>query len=258
MHSEERARPKPLLREHPNPKANVLLIHGFSGTTNELEPLAHYLYERGITVHAPLLAGHGTTPEDMRKTCWQDWWNSTLEGYETLKKRGAEQIVVAGLSMGGVLALKLAQHRPVQALVSLCTPMIIRNKRMWMAHVMRYVIPYIKRKGKKAEHIERHLFVYDRTPLSCVSSLDPLIRRVKRELPYIHTPALVIQAEQDETVDPCSARVIYERLGSKDKTLLVFQHSSHIITLDHEKEDVFEAIYQFILQQCVQRSREHA
>jgi carboxylesterase len=224
----------------------VLLIHGFTGTTAELRPLGTHLYHAGYTVHAPLLKGHGVTPEEMECTTWVDWWVSAREGYEKLKKEGCKRIVVVGLSMGGLLAFKIAQYQPVLGLATLCAPIKVRDKRLGLVRYLQYVMPYKKRAGQKAEHIERELHHLDRTPLSCIVSLNNLMRNTAKVIPHIHQPILIVQAEKDETVDPCSGDLLYEQIGSTQKRQLRFQESSHVITLDKEREQLFEDITDFI------------
>lgn len=240
----QRRSPDPFF--YPGNETGILLIHGFTGTPSELRPMGKNLSERGYTVYAPLLAGHGTSPEEMDKTTWQDWWVSTLQAYEKMKKEGAEKVVAVGLSMGGTLALNLARTKPLTGVVSLCSPIRIQDRKAPLADWVSPIMPYLKRRGTKPAHIEEHLVPYDRTPLRCVSSLRKLIRHVKRHLPEIEVPALIVQAVKDETVVPSSASLIYEKISSQDKTIRWYEKSSHIITLDKEREKLFEEVAKFV------------
>lgn len=224
----------------------ILLIHGFTGSTNEMQPMAEFLHQAGYSVCAPLLAGHGTSPELMNNTGWVDWFASAKEGYIQLRQTGCQHIVVVGLSMGGLLALKMAQHFPVIGIVTLCTPVIVRDKRMPMARYIQKMVPYIKRINKKEKHIENVIYPYDKTPLSCIVSLEKLLKNVSLILGKIRQPILVIQSDQDETVDPSSAQLLFERVGSGHKEMVRFEQSSHIITLDHEQEVLHEKVSAFI------------
>jgi carboxylesterase len=229
-----------------NKEIGILLIHGFTGTTAELRPMGEFLHAEGYTVHAPLLKGHGVTPEEMLCTTWVDWFTSARKGYEKLKDRGCEQIVVIGLSMGGLLTLKMAQLHDVLGMVTLCAPIKVRDRRMGMVRYLQHVMPYISRGGQKEEHIEKELFIYNRTPLSCIASLGKLMQNVSYVIPHLTQPILVVQSEKDETVDPCSGQLIYEQIGSKEKELAIFTDSGHIITLDKEREQLFKRITHFI------------
>jgi carboxylesterase len=227
----------------------VLLIHGFTGSPSELRPMGDFLNEAGYTVYAPLLAGHGTTPEVMNQTTHLDWYASALEAYHRVRKMDIEHMIVIGLSMGGLLTLKLAVEQKADAIVSLCTPIYLTDKRAKFSHVAKYLIPYLPRRGRKQEHIEENIVPLDRTPVGCVSSLLKLLKSVKKDLRLMNSPTLIIQAGMDETVDPRSADYIYEQIGSETKQLISYPSSTHVITLDHDREKVFQEILEFIREQ---------
>src|SRR5690625_2429514 len=90
--------------------------------------LGRYLQKRGYTSHAPIYRGHGVAPEALIETTPDDWWEDTLAAYHHLLALGYEQIVVAGLSLGGVLSLKLANCEKVKAVIPMCTPMFFDNE----------------------------------------------------------------------------------------------------------------------------------
>lgn len=230
----------------------VLLIHGFSGSTYELEELGQILHRLGLTVHAPLLKGHGSSPEEMGLTSWRDWWQSAQEGYRALQEQGCTRIFVIGHSMGGLLALKVAHDEEVAGLITLCAPIKVRDKRMAFVRFLQYVLPYKHRKLQKAEHIERHLYVYEKVPMSCVVSLHSLMKLVQKDLASIQAPILIIQSELDETVDPSSADLLYQGIGSPEKEIAMFKDSTHMITLDVEKEQVTARMVDFILHRIEQ------
>lgn len=239
-------RPAPFTYHGQGKEIGVLLIHGFTGSTAEIHPLGRQLWKQGYTVHAPLLKGHGTSPEELRQTTWVDWLNSALTGYRHLQQQGCQQIVTIGHSMGGLLALKVAQHRPVQGIVSLCAPLKVRDKRIGLARYVQHVLPFRKRRVKKAAHIEQAIFPYEKTPLAAVYSLHKLIQHTYQLLPHLNHPILIVQSEQDETVDPESGRLLYQHIGSKEKELIHFNASSHLIMLDREQEELFKRITCFI------------
>ncbi|SEH68246.1 carboxylesterase [Halobacillus karajensis] len=90
-------------------KVGILISHGFTGTTQSIKPLAEAYARGGYTVYCPRLKGHGTTPEDMETTSYQDWIASVESAYEWLLER-CKKVFVVGLSMGGTLALYMASQ----------------------------------------------------------------------------------------------------------------------------------------------------
>lgn len=231
---------------YPGGKTGILLIHGFSGSASELRPMGEYFRQKGYTVCAPLLKGHGTTPEDLRQSQWHDWWMSAIDGYDRLARAGVEKIYVAGLSMGGMLSLKLAIERPLAGVVTMCAPIWVRDRRAGLARFVHYFYPYLPRTGRKAPEIESQMVAFDRTPLRSVGQLLALIRHMRRLLQKVSIPALVIQSRVDETINPESALYIYENISSVDKKLTWYEHSSHIITLDRERRKLFQEVEEFI------------
>src|SRR4051812_28032023 len=69
----------------PGGPTGVLLLHGFTSSPAEVRPLGDFLAAQGYTVYSPLLAGHGTAPEDLRGTTWRDWVASAEAGEEVLR-----------------------------------------------------------------------------------------------------------------------------------------------------------------------------
>lgn len=230
----------------PGGKTGVLVVHGFTGAPSEMRLAGEYLNNLGYTVLAPRLSGHGTTPQDMAKTSWPHWYSSVEDGYHVLSGI-CSNVAAVGLSMGGLLALKLASEYPISKLAILSTPIYIANKRLPLLPVYRMFTNFVSKKRKRLPGVgERYSISYDQTPLSSLTSLIQLIKHVDTLLPSIIIPALVIQSKIEHTVKPESAQYIYNKLGSKDKRLVWLKKSGHIITLDHEREFVFEEIGRFL------------
>lgn len=226
-------------------KTGILLIHGFTGSPAELQPLGEYLNEHGYTVFAPLLAGHGTSIEDMEKTRWNDWWISVEQGYEKLKIEGCQDIIACGHSMGGILALKLALNYPLKAVISICAPIYLTDKRAYFSNVTKMFLRYHK-KPRKHRYGEELITGYDRFPMVCVPSLIELINQIKPLLGHVEVPALILQAELDTTVEPRSGEYIYKEIGSREKQYITYEKSGHIITIDKDKEQVMKDILLFL------------
>ena len=230
----------------PGGPRGVLLIHGFTGSPAEVRLLGDFLHKDGYTVLAPRLSGHGTTVEEMASTKWPHWYSTVEDAYHILKAM-CTSIVVIGLSMGGLLALKLASEYQVERLVSLSTPIFIVDKRLDMLPVYRMFRDFIPKKRKIYADIESKYSVgYAATPLSSLSSLIKLIEHVNNLLHTIYAPLLIVQGRKDHTVEPRSAQYIYDMVASTEKTLLWLEKSGHLVTIDIEREQVFRKISKFL------------
>ena len=226
-----------------------LLLHGFTSTPQEMRRLGAELHASGLTVLAPLLAGHGTDVRDLRATTYHDWQQSALEGWTTLKQSYGNVFAI-GLSLGGTLALDLAIRVNLSGVVTMAAPMMLDTRLLWMARLGKYLLPY-RRKG--ASHLldaqalaER--VSYDHTPTASQEQALLLFRELWPRLPEITAPVLLMHSRHDQTVEPQNMPRIYERLGSADKRMLWLENSGHIVTEDLDRELVYDAIRTFVKQ----------
>jgi len=220
----------------------VLLIHGFTGTPSEMRFLGEFLADKGYTVKGILLKGHGTIPKDMKKCSYRDWIRGAAEGYKSLKQE-CDEVFVVGLSMGGLLSLYLARNYDIRGTVTLSAPIRIHGRAAAIDFIEKNFQTYILRNPEKKDI---NIISYDKSPMISVHNLFKLIRYVKDNLEFIEKPVLIMQSYRDRTVNPMSANLIYNNIGSKDKSIVYLHKSGHIITCDKEKEQVFEEVYNFI------------
>ena len=223
----------------------VLLIHGFTGSPAEMRFLGERLHKQGFTVLAIRLPGHGTQVQDMEPTNWHHWYGAVVDG-RTLLSALCEEINVVGLSMGGLLALKLAADHPVNSVTALSTPVYLANRKITLLPLYRLFCKYVQKKQRDYD-IEPKLFIgYNSTPLSSLASLLDLIHLVRRDVCQVKCPTLLVQSRREHTVRPESASVLYELLSTSRKELFWLEKSGHIVTLDIERELVFAKISDFL------------
>ena len=89
----------------------VLLCHGFTSTPQSMRDWGEHLAAEGISVRCPRLPGHGTAWRELNRTRWTDWY-ATVEREFGLLRSTCRSVFVFGQSMGGALALRLAQEHP--------------------------------------------------------------------------------------------------------------------------------------------------
>ncbi|MGG3737401.1 alpha/beta hydrolase [Aeribacillus pallidus] len=236
--------PKPFTFES-GPRA-VLLLHGFTGSSADVRMLGRFLEKKGYTCHAPQYKGHGVPPEELVHTGPEDWWQDVMEGYEFLKSKGYEEIAVAGLSLGGVFSLKLGYTVPVKGIIPMCAPMYIKSEEVMYEGVLAYAREYKKFEGKSPEQIEQEMEEFKKTPMKTLKALQQLIADVRQNVDMIYAPTFVVQARHDNMINTDSANIIYNEVESDVKELKWYEESGHVITLDKEKEQLHEDIYQFL------------
>ena len=226
-----------------------LLLHGFTGTPQNVRPLADYLARRGLTVSVPRIAGHGTSVDDLDETGPTEWLASAEEALAGLRER-CRQIVVAGISLGGTYALELARRHPdLLGVVVMAAPVLD----------IEALEPVVKDPGRPkaisapwasvgglTDDIASGGIVYLEMPLAALERGMELIRQVRAGLPEVQCPALLIYGDRDQIVDRANGPYVLDHLGSTDKRLLPLPDSAHEITLDHDRERIMVEVYDFV------------
>ncbi|MFE0503860.1 alpha/beta hydrolase [Peribacillus butanolivorans] len=227
-------------------KRAVLLLHGFTGNSADVRMLGRYLEKQGYTCHAPHYKGHGVPPEELVKTGPADWWKDVMMAYDFLKSKGHEEIAVAGLSLGGVFSLKLGYTVPIKGIVSMCAPMYIKSEEMMYKGVLEYAREFKKYEGKTQEQIEQEMDRFADKPMNTLKALQELITDVREHVDHIYTPTFVVQGRHDDVINPKSADIIYEAIESPVKQIKWYEESGHIITLDKERNQLHEDVFEFL------------
>jgi carboxylesterase len=232
---------------HEGGEVGVLLCHGFTGCPQSLRPWAGYLAERGLTVSLPLLPGHGTRWQDMQVTGWQDWYAEVDRELRLLRERCAH-VFVAGLSMGGALALRLAAKHG-----DAVTGVVVVNPANKVHGLSAYALPVARHVVRTTKGIASDIakegaaeLGYDRVPLHAAHSLRTFFRLVDGELPQVTQPLLLLRSPQDHVVPPADSARILSRVSSVDVTEILLEHSYHVATLDHDADRIFEESLGFI------------
>jgi carboxylesterase len=226
----------------------ALLLHGFPGSTADVWLLGTYLHERGLTVSAPLLPGHGTQPADLNRVHWQDW---TTCAEETLARLAAacDPIFVGGLSMGSLITIYLGAHHPELAGIALYSPAIaVRNRLIHLTPLLKYLVPFWP--GGESDLVDpdaaARLCTYDVTPTRGAHEVYKLMRVARHLLPSVVVPALVVHSTLDRSIAPHSAQLTNDCIGSTDKELITLHNSGHNVLVDAEWEAVAGRTYQFV------------
>lgn len=228
-------------------RIGVLLSHGFTGSPASMVPWGQYLADQGYAVSVPLLPGHGTTWQEMNGTTFDEWYESLEAEFEKLRA-STDVVVVGGLSMGGCLAIRLAAgHAEDIAGLVVVNPIVAStNKQLLALPVLKYLVKSVPAIGDDIKKPGISEYAYSRTPLKALHSMVRGWKQVREDLPKVTAPLLLFRAPGDHVVDPSSARIIRERVSSRDVTETSLENSYHVATLDNDAPQIFEESAAFI------------
>ncbi len=254
-------------------QATVLLIHGLTGTPNEMKGLANFFYRRGYSVLCPRLALHGEPLHILKRAKWQDFYRSVQKALQSIP--ADQKIFTAGLSMGALLALLLAEEFPERiAGVTCLSPTLFYDG--WNTPWCRCLLPlayftpfryfaYFKEEppyGIKNERLRSKIHEYYKKasladvsgaaqhgypyfPATLFCELHLLIREIKKKMSGIRTPAQMIQAVEDDMTSVKNSQFIYDHIASEQKEIVLLHDSYHVITADQERKTVAQKAHEF-------------
>lgn len=252
-----------------NGRVGCLMLHGFMGSPVSSRDMAVFLAENGITVHCPLLPGHGHLPEKLHKHTLREWMTEVDEAFHTLQE-AVDTIFVMGHSMGAVLAANLShKFNNIQGLIMLAPLYDVPDSRIKWAGIGRFFAPWfypLKREGinhdlflGRVTDFDPTVDVHDpslsewlinatRIPLSAVWQMVKTASLGRKLWPQLEVPSLILQGEADPAVKLDNTYQIYELLPNKNKRLETFPETGHELmrTFEPVHTRVWRLVLEFI------------
>ncbi len=233
----------------------VVALHGFSGTTSELSPLLEALTREGYAVRAPLLAGHGTRPEQLQACTFGDWVESARAVVEDARGRHG-RVVLCGFSMGSLVAIELASERP-----GACEGLVLLGNAVRLSSPLHEALGAVDRLGLSlpdayllklwsadiADRAARaRITAYDRHPLRGALEVRRGARRAHERLPHVTCPTLVLHGRRDHVCPVGNVERVRARIGAKQVFTRIFEDSAHLVAADHDRDAVAAEVLSFV------------
>ncbi len=229
------------ITEQSNKESAYLIIHGFAGSTREIEYLENYLCKRGLNTHTFLLAGHGGTKKDLSSTSCINWIDSAVKVVEKLSLT-YKKINIIGFSMGGLICVHLASLPKIGKIVFINTPIYFWNIKV----ILNGIVDDIRKKQTK------NISYYKRSVSgvsikSCIDFLN-ILSKSKKILKNVQNISLILQCKNDESVHFKSAEYLKRGLGGKTE-LCYYNGGCHQVFLKSAelRDSVCEKIYRFLI-----------
>jgi carboxylesterase len=235
----------------------VLIIHGFTASLDCVNGLEPPIKALGLPIRMPVLRGHGAeSPDALRGVTWHDWVEDAQAALEDLLTE-AENAIVFGHSMGGLVTLTLAAEHPdridsiivAAAAVQMTSPLAPGRPLNFLAPLVARLLkkidfPPIYADPTLAQYNTNYLWA----PADPILSLFEFARRTRRRLPEVKLPALIMQSRKDTTVAPESAEIIYQGISTPadQKRIVWFEVTEHEMFRDCEREATIQTVVDYV------------
>jgi esterase/lipase len=162
----------------------IFLIHGIGGNASGLFPLASYLHEHNnLSVEGICLPGHAGEPQDLLKVNEKDWVAKAEKEYLALKAKYAH-VYIAGMSLGSLVCLSVAEKYPVDGLILMSCPLEYRYRAIHLSPLIslfkRYHVWKDFASGLDPEKAK--LVCYSMIPYRSITAMSRLQKRARSSL----------------------------------------------------------------------------
>jgi esterase/lipase len=224
----------------PDGRTGVLLIHGFTGNPMSMRPWGEHLAAEGFAVSCPLLPGHGTSWQDCNASTHQKWTTAVSDAFDALAA-DCDRVFVAGLSMGGTLATRLAEVRPddVAGLILVNPALLTQRLDAKLLPMLARITPSWAPIGSDIKKPGVTELAYPKLPTRAMMQLRALWALTRADLAKVTAPVIVFHSREDHVVEPVNTEVLLTGIGSTDTTEVVLEDSYHVATLDNDAPRIF-------------------
>lgn len=262
----EERKPYTLIAEPQNDNGRIgcLMLHGFMGSPYSSRPMAEYLVSQGITLHCPLLPGHGQWPDKFHNVSHKSWLAEAEEGLARIREL-ADEVFIIGHSMGTVMGAHLVnKFNDIRGMVMLTPLYAIPDKRMLVMPWLRYIMPWLypHKIGSMRDLVRQRVLDFDptldfdspevqarlpeltRLPTSGLAEMVKMVRYGRQFWAKLNLPVLIFQGGDDPAVPDHTMAEIYNLLPSQEKELKTFPEAGH--ELMRPFEPVHTQVWQYI------------
>ncbi len=245
-----------------DPKAVVLLVHGYGEHCGRYQHVIARLVGAGYAVYTLDHRGHGKS-EGVRAYC-----DTMLQFVEDLKRyfdrmsaaQPGKKRVVIGHSMGALISLAFTQRYQdeIDALVISGAPVNadanVSPLMVWLGSILTHLAPKLHLLPSSGPGILSRDpeidIAWDNDPLTNKKpmrvrlgvEINNMARDVREHLADLHLPILILHGAEDKLVNPSGSQLAYEKVSSADKTLKLYPGMRHEVMNEIGKEAVLDEI----------------
>jgi carboxylesterase len=241
----------------PDSSHACLMVHGYLGSVKDFNDLPQRLADKGMYVRLMRLPGHGTRAEELQSVSTDDLYKAVETEYLALKKEH-EIVDVVGFSMGGALSTMLASRQPVDRMVLVSPYYGVTMKwyyvlpPMWWNKIIGSQFEYLPKfrsfQRVKRKEAKEHIFSYFVAPTSSFTMMHELseLSIAPEVIQKVTCPVLILQSKKDNAASPKATKKVFKKLPGKNKQVVWYKKSDHILLWDHDREDAMKRACDFL------------
>ncbi|MBQ7345974.1 MAG: alpha/beta fold hydrolase [Oscillospiraceae bacterium] len=231
----------PYIKEQPNARQAVLMIHGICGSPRRFDWLIPH-FDDSWSIYNILLDGHGSDPKAFAQTSMKKWKAQVHETLQDLSKR-YDRILLMGYSMGTLLAIEALPCYPkIYALMLFNVPL--------RPHVRLKMIPRSLRLSRGSPNLDdpHEAINAKETGIALTPGILPYIRWIPRfwellrlssycrkHTQDIHIPCNVYLGKEDELVSMQSKKYLRDL---PTVTLRIFETAGHYYIAPEDQQTI--------------------
>lgn len=209
------------------PAPTIILCHGFTSSKLKKKEWADFLCKKGYLVLIFDFNGHGESQGNFADLTFTQCIDDIKSAVEFARSSGYsnDKIGIAGTSMGGHVTNAYASKYPVDAIAPVAAPFNLedtavfgdkKKMREWKQIGIRYFDVNVGSGISEAKKALKLNFYEDRKNYN-----------MKKFVPRIKCPMLIIHGDKDEVV-PLAHAKLYYKLVNKPKKLVIIKGAGHL------------------------------
>jgi acylglycerol lipase len=240
-------------------KAVLFVVHGLGEHCGRYMNHVNRFVPLGYAVYGLDHLGHGKSDGEREVIERFEDYTDVLTTYYGMVKgwQPEKSIFILGHSMGGLITCSyLLDHQADFKGAIFSAPAIkvgesITSMTITMGKVLSRIAPKTGVLALDATTISHDpavvkayaddpLVFHGKTPARLAAEMLKAMMRVTAETDKITLPFIVVQGSEDKLVDPGGAQMLYDKAGSKDKTLKIYKGLYHEVHNEPEREVMFK------------------
>lgn len=246
-----------------NARGVVLIVPGFNAHSGYYGWVAEQLTASGLAVYAVDLRGRGQSDgERFYVQTLADWVSDVGRVMALAKSRESGlPVFLLGHSAGGVVSCIYALEHQAELAGFICESFAYQvpgpdfaltvlkglSHVAPHAHTLHLKNAYFSRDPKVVQAMnEDPLIAHEIQPAQTSAEMVRADERLKNEFPRITLPLLILHGTADKVTKFGGSQIFYERAGSSDKTIKLYEGHFHDLLNDIDKETVIADIKSWI------------